>query len=749
MADKTKNVNIEITAKNKASAALKQVGQELDDVNKKQGEANTSGKGFTASLGSMAMKLGPVALALVSVNKALSLTVDLMKSSVEEYKGQVAADAELRNALGYTSRGLQKYASDLQNVTLFTDDATLSSMALISSFVKDEAQIKALTKAAQDLATAKKMDLNSATNILMRSVVAGTDNLKQYGISVKDAADQEGRLKAIVEGVNQAYGGRAEALAATPVGKIEQMNNALADMQEQLGEQVVPLMIKWKEVLGAISSLAIPILTGLLKGVNKVTGSMETFEEQTNQLLDKAKELGGLEGASFLETQMGKSEEFMTRNKAMLTEYYYLLENGQKSAATKTLTRIQAEREEVKQTETRIRLMKELYDQLIANSMAQQTITGEAPEKKKKEGPDELDKSIEELLKVEAELSQAYADLDYATNVENYEKMLAVRYNLMKTEYEMELEAYKSLEEQFFSVRKSYDSKMQSYHTKTLDERTSDLANQFQVESDLWKMNLDNQLITQQEYDDLMLEMRKDYQNQELKMVFEHWSDMSSKVAEIANTLMGTIQQINQITTEKELKNIDDVTDSRKRSATKYITNKKLLENELEKIDKEAAKRREEISKREKQIAMIMAIINTAQGVTKALASSGPPLNFIMAGLVGVAGAIQVGMIASQAFAEGGIVQPNGGPATGDKTMVRVNPGEMILNQRQQRNLLAIANSPSNAAGGGVSIQETIVVQGNMDSNAVQELKRHREEWLEMLRDSNKQLNYRGYTYAT
>lgn len=744
MADKTKNINLEITAKNKASAALKQVGNELDEVNSKQNSVGTSGSKLTSTLATMATKIAPVAIAYMAVNKALEMTIALCVKSVEEYKGQVAADAELRNSLGYTSKSLQKYASELQNITLFTDDATLSSMAQIGAFVKDENQIKALTKAAQDLAAAKKMDLKSATDVLMRSVVAGTDNLKQYGIRVADISDQEERLTAIVEGVNQAYGGRAEALAATPVGKIEQMNNALGDMQEQLGEQVVPLMLKWKEVLGAISALAIPILTGLLKGVNKVTGSMGTFEEQTTQLLDKAKELGGLEGASFLETQMGKSEEFMARNKAMLTEYYYLLETGQKSAATKTLTRIQAEREEVKQTETRIRLMKELYDQLIANSMAQQTITGEAPEKKKKEDTDKSKEWRKNFVNLEESL-RSESDQDYRNKIV---EELEYIYKMKMLYYDKELEAYKSLEEQFFSVRKSYDSKMQSYHTKTLDERTSDLANQFQVESDLWKMNLDNQLITQQEYDDLMIEMRKDYQNQELKMVFEHWSDMSSKVAEIANTLMGTIQQINQITTEKELKNIDDVTDSRKRSATKYITNKKLLENELEKIDKEAAKRREEISKREKQIAMIMAIINTAQGVTKALASSGPPLNFIMAGLVGVAGAIQVGLIASQAFAEGGIVQPNGGPATGDKTTVRVNPGEMILNQRQQRNLLAIANSPSNAAGGGVSIQETIVVQGNMDSSAIQELKQHREEWLEMLRDSNKQLNYRGYTYA-
>lgn len=62
---------------------------------------------------------------------------------------------------------------------------------------------------------------------------------------------------------------------------------------------------------------------------------------------------------------------------------------------------------------------------------------------------------------------------------------------------------------------------------------------------------------------------------------------------------------------------------------------------------------------RSKEISLAMAIINTAQGVTKALSAYPPPMSFIMAAAQAAAGAVQVGAITSQSIpsaAEGGIL---------------------------------------------------------------------------------------------
>lgn len=82
------------------------------------------------------------------------------------------------------------------------------------------------------------------------------------------------------------------------------------------------------------------------------------------------------------------------------------------------------------------------------------------------------------------------------------------------------------------------------------------------------------------------------------------------------------------------------------------ISNKKI---ELEKKQRaEQLKIEKEYKKKQQDLAYVNAIINIALGVTQALAGSPPPLNFIAAALVAVAGAVELATISSQKFAKGG-----------------------------------------------------------------------------------------------
>ncbi len=117
------------------------------------------------------------------------------------------------------------------------------------------------------------------------------------------------------------------------------------------------------------------------------------------------------------------------------------------------------------------------------------------------------------------------------------------------------------------------------------------------------------------------------------------------------------------------------------------------------------AKKREAIeriyAKKEQGIAIVKAIINTAQGVTKALTLL-PPFSYIMAGITAAAGAVEVATIAAQKFASGGKVKagselPGSTPGT-DNTLALVQPGEVVLNKRQQ----AVMGGPSAFRKAGV-----------------------------------------------
>jgi hypothetical protein len=92
------------------------------------------------------------------------------------------------------------------------------------------------------------------------------------------------------------------------------------------------------------------------------------------------------------------------------------------------------------------------------------------------------------------------------------------------------------------------------------------------------------------------------------------------------------------------------------------------------------AKQNKEFAIAAKGLAITMALINTYQGATKALAELPPPFSFIAAAGVIAFGLVQVAQIASQKFATGGSFRVGGGLTGMDSEMVafRATPGEMV-----------------------------------------------------------------------
>ena len=88
-------------------------------------------------------------------------------------------------------------------------------------------------------------------------------------------------------------------------------------------------------------------------------------------------------------------------------------------------------------------------------------------------------------------------------------------------------------------------------------------------------------------------------------------------------------------------------------------------------------------------------------GATKSGAGLPFPYN-LLAIAAGVA-AVLAALASMDKFAEGGIV--GGHSFTGDKQLARVNSGEMILNGRQQKNLLDMANGKGGVGSGKVEFK--------------------------------------------
>lgn len=119
---------------------------------------------------------------------------------------------------------------------------------------------------------------------------------------------------------------------------------------------------------------------------------------------------------------------------------------------------------------------------------------------------------------------------------------------------------------------------------------------------------------------------------------------------------------------QKQLKEYEKANDKKKTALEKRLNAGLMSEAqynaEMEAMDAEYEALQEEIAlkqaKRQKQMSLIQAIINTALSVTMALASSPPPANFVMAAINAALGAAEIAMIASQpittGYADGGMI---------------------------------------------------------------------------------------------
>jgi hypothetical protein len=158
------------------------------------------------------------------------------KKLIELAGAQELAEKKLEASLGRVSQALLKQASALQKVSMFGDEAIIEAQALIAAFVDDEEAIKKATKATLDLAAAKGMDLTAAADLVSKTLGSSTNAMSRYGIEVNGAVGSTERLDSLVGNIADKFGGQAKAQTETMAGAVRQLDMAMGDLGEDIGE---------------------------------------------------------------------------------------------------------------------------------------------------------------------------------------------------------------------------------------------------------------------------------------------------------------------------------------------------------------------------------------------------------------------------------------------------------------------------------------------------------------------------------
>lgn len=158
-------------------------------------------------------------------------------------------EAELGLAAAIKAANLQidqgkilQRAKDLQQLTTFSDEVTLTGAAVLASFQLQEQAILDLLPLVQDLAAFNKVDLRSAALGVGKAFATSSGALSRMGVVLDetqkaafDAATGMERAAILAEVLKQNVGGAAVAMAKTAAGGFAQLKNAAGDVAEEFG----------------------------------------------------------------------------------------------------------------------------------------------------------------------------------------------------------------------------------------------------------------------------------------------------------------------------------------------------------------------------------------------------------------------------------------------------------------------------------------------------------------------------------
>ncbi|KKK91827.1 hypothetical protein LCGC14_2709040, partial [marine sediment metagenome] len=227
-----KKVTVKIKGEETVSKAAKSAKAGITGLNKEVKNMQTGLRNSTLAIGAAIAAISGIALA---VNRLIGA-----------YEEQEEAEARFTAALQATGSQLQvssqemfAFAGELQKVTKFGDEVTISAAATLQSLANlSQEGLKQIIPLVQDFAVGMKIDLNTAMNLVGKTLGSTTNALSRYGVVLDATLPQSEKLAELTDVLEGKFGGMAKAVADTATGAMVQLKNAFSDLQESGGRLV-------------------------------------------------------------------------------------------------------------------------------------------------------------------------------------------------------------------------------------------------------------------------------------------------------------------------------------------------------------------------------------------------------------------------------------------------------------------------------------------------------------------------------
>jgi len=222
---------------------------------------------------------------------------NFLNPAMEAEQAQMDLGAALRNTgleVDGTTAALAKHAKELQSLTKYEDDAIISATALMQNIGHLGAeQLPDAQKAAIGLASAYRINLETAFELVGKAAAGSTAMMGKYGIVLDQSLSPQEKFSQVLK-----IGAEKFAIATQEVntasGRWEQFKNQVGDLVESLGQMLLPVLtdliklvqpiVQWFTSLSAPMKVILLILPAMTVGWYKLVAAQVTYAAVTATL---------------------------------------------------------------------------------------------------------------------------------------------------------------------------------------------------------------------------------------------------------------------------------------------------------------------------------------------------------------------------------------------------------------------------------------------------------------------------------
>ena len=257
------HIDLSTVAAERMNNTFNMIDESIYNNEKQQNRFNNeikSGGKFADELGG---KIGKIA-GMLGVAFGARSVFNFFKESIEMTNQSIQAEQQLANVLANQGASeadflaIRRQAANIQSAGMYDNDSMIGGAAELATYIKDAEALKSmmgtLTNYAAGMsggmAVSYQQMVDYATQ-LGKALDGTYDGLKKKGFELTEAqkkiietgSDMEKAL-VIDEVINQSWANLYEQMSNTPIGKIEQVHNAIGDIREQLGERLYPVILQ-------------------------------------------------------------------------------------------------------------------------------------------------------------------------------------------------------------------------------------------------------------------------------------------------------------------------------------------------------------------------------------------------------------------------------------------------------------------------------------------------------------------------